>query len=39
LDRQRQGKKVSNDDWESPSETDGRITRMKNGTTRLAYNR
>jgi len=28
---------VSNDDWESPTDPDSRITRMKNGTTRLAY--
>ncbi len=37
FDRKRPGKKVSNDDWESPSDPDARITRMKNGTTRLAY--
>jgi transposase len=37
FDRNRPGKKVSNDDWESPSDPDARITRMKNGTTRLAY--
>jgi len=37
FDRKRPGKKVSNDEWESPSDPDARITRMKNGTTRLAY--
>jgi transposase len=37
FDKKRPGKKVSNDDWESPSAPDARITRMKNGTTRLAY--
>jgi transposase len=37
FDRKRPGKNVSNDDWESPSDPDARITRMKNGTTRLAY--
>lgn len=30
-------KKVSNDDWESPSDPDSRITKMKDGTTHLAY--
>ena len=37
FDKKRPGKKVSNDDWESPSDPDARVTRMKNGTTRLAY--
>jgi signal transduction histidine kinase len=37
FDKKRPGKKVSNDDWESPSDPDARITRMKNGTTRLVY--
>lgn len=37
FDRTRPKKKVSNDDWESPTDPDSRITRMKNGTTRLAY--
>lgn len=36
--RAKQGqKKVSNDDWESPSDPDARITKMKNGSTHLAY--
>lgn len=36
-DRRRRGKKVSNQDWESPSDPDSRIARMKDGTTHLAY--
>lgn len=30
-------KSTSNKDWLSPMDSDARITRMKNGTTRLAY--
>ena len=37
FDRNRPGKKVSNDDWENPHDPDATITRMKNGTTRMAY--
>ncbi len=37
LDRKRKGKKLSNADWESSTDSDAKITRMKNGTTRLAY--
>src|SRR5262249_23333719 len=37
FDRQRQGKKVSNEDWVSPSDPDSRIAKMKDGTTHLAY--
>ena len=37
FDRKRKGKKVSNDDWKSPSDPDARITKMKDGTTHLAY--
>lgn len=37
FDRKRKGKKTSNDDWESPSDPDARITKMKDGTTGLAY--
>jgi len=37
FDKKRPGKKVSNDDWENPNDPDARITRMKNGTTRMAY--
>ena len=37
LDRKRKGKKLSNADWESPTDPDARVARMKDGTTRLAY--
>ena len=37
LDRKRPGKKLSNEDWESPTDDDARIARMKDGRTRLAY--
>jgi transposase len=37
LDRRRAGKKVSNQDWESPTDPDSRITKMKDGRTHLAY--
>jgi transposase len=37
LDRKRPGKKLSNEDWESPIDSDARIARMKDGRTRLAY--
>ena len=37
LDRQRTDKKVSNQHWESPTDPDSRITRMKDGRTHLAY--
>jgi transposase len=30
-------KKVSNQEWESPTDPDSRIAKMKDGTTRLAY--
>ena len=30
-------KKVSNDEWESPTDPDSRIAKMKDGTTHLAY--
>lgn len=36
-DKQRKDKKVSNDEWTSPSDPDSRIARMKDGTTHLAY--
>jgi len=35
FDRNRKGKKVSNKEWESPTDNDARITRMKDGRTRL----
>jgi transposase len=31
LDRKRPGKKLSNEDWESPTDSDARIARMKDG--------
>ncbi len=37
FDRKRKGKKCSNDEWESPSDPDARITKMKDGRTHLAY--
>ena len=37
LDRGRKGKRVSNAEWMSPSDPDARITRLKDGRTRLAY--
>jgi transposase len=37
FDRQRKDKKVSNEDWTSPSDPDSRIAKMKDGTTHLAY--
>ena len=37
LDRARKGKKLSNQDWTSPTDPDAKIARMKDGTTHLAY--
>ena len=37
FDRTRKGKKTSNDDWQSPSDPDARITKMKDGTTGFGY--
>lgn len=37
LDRGRKGKKVSNKSWKSSTDSEARITKMKDGTTRLAY--
>lgn len=37
MDRQRKGKKTSNTDWESPTDPEARVARMKDGRTRLAY--
>lgn len=37
FDRSRKDKKVSNEDWRSPSDSDAKIARMKDGTTHLAY--
>jgi len=37
FDRQRKGKKCSNDDWHNPHDPDAKITKMKDGRTHLAY--
>jgi transposase len=37
FDKKRTDKKVSNDDWQSPSDGDSRIAKMKDGRTHLAY--
>jgi hypothetical protein len=37
LDRKRKGKKLSNEDWTSKTDSDAKIARMKDGTTHLAY--
>ena len=37
LDRGRKDKKVSNQHWQSPSDPDSRIAKMKDGRTHLAY--
>jgi transposase len=37
FDKSRKDKKVSNADWESSSDPDSRIAKMKDGTTHLAY--
>jgi len=37
LDRGRKDKKVSNEQWESPTDGDSRIAKMKDGRTHLAY--
>ncbi len=37
FDRTRPGKRVSNADWVSPVDPEARITRLKDGRTRLAY--
>ena len=37
LDRKRQGKKLSNQDWTSKTDPEAKIARMKDGTTHLAY--
>lgn len=37
LDRQRTGKRLSNQDWASPSDPEAKIAKMKDGRTRLAY--
>lgn len=37
FDKNRSNKKVSNDAWQSPSDPDSRIAKMKDGRTHLAY--
>ncbi|WP_237564838.1 transposase [Blastopirellula marina] len=37
FDQKRKNKKVSNADWQSKTDGDSRITKMKDGTTHLAY--
>jgi transposase len=37
FDQKRQDKKVSNEEWVSESDPEARITKMKDGTTHLAY--
>lgn len=37
FDKSRTNKKVSNDEWMSPTDSDARIAKMKDGTTHLAY--
>src|SRR6266513_2878959 len=37
FDKKRRGKKLSNEDWVSPTDPDSKITKMKDGTTHLAY--
>ncbi len=37
LDRGRKDKKVSNEHWESPTDPDSRIAKMKDGRTHMAY--
>ena len=37
FDQQRKNKKVSNDEWVSPTDPESRITQLKDGRTHLAY--
>lgn len=37
LDRTRKGKRTSNEEWESQTDPDSRITKMKDGRTHTAY--
>jgi IS5 family transposase len=37
FDKKRKGKKLSNREWQSETDPDSRIARMKDGTTHLAY--
>jgi len=36
-DKKRRNKRVSNDDWQSPTDPESRITKLKDGRTHLAY--
>ena len=36
-DKRRKNKRVSNDEWVAPNDPEARITKMKDGTTHLAY--
>jgi hypothetical protein len=33
FDKNREGKRVSNEDWKNPSDPDAKIIKMKDGTT------
>ena len=37
LDRRRKGKRLSNQDWTSPTDPEAKVAKMKDGRTRLAY--
>jgi transposase len=37
LDRKRKGKRLSNEDWTSPTDPEARIAKLKDGRTHLAY--
>ncbi len=37
LDRKRKGKRLSNEDWASPTDPEAKIAKLKDGRTRLAY--
>jgi hypothetical protein len=37
LDRSRKGKRLSNTEWESPTDRDAKIAKLKDGRTHLAY--
>ena len=37
FDRRREGKKVSNEEWKSATDSDARIAKMKDGRTHFAY--
>jgi transposase len=37
FDKKRKGKKMSNEEWQSPIDPESKIAKMKDGTTHLAY--